>query len=59
MSITISFFNSTRETKAAKTMDFDFFLKSVEQGIWQDLVLKYRNLEEGENKTNRSLLLTS
>ena len=52
MSITISFFNSTRETKAAKTMDFDFFLKSVEQGIWQDIVLKYRNLEEGENKTN-------
>jgi hypothetical protein len=52
MSITISFFNSTRETKAAKTMDFDFFLKSVEQGIWQDIVITYRNLPEGENKTN-------
>jgi predicted P-loop ATPase len=33
-------------------MDFDFFLKSVEQGIWQDIVITYRNLPEGENKTN-------
>jgi predicted P-loop ATPase len=52
MSITISFFNSTRETKAAKTMSLDFFLQAVENGTWQDIVLKYRNLPQGEDRAS-------
>ena len=52
MSITISYFNSTRETKAAKTMSLDFFLQAVENGTWQDEVLKYRNLPEGEDRAS-------
>jgi hypothetical protein len=52
MSITISFFNSTRETKAAKTMSLDFFLQAVENGTWQDIVLKYRNLPQGDDRAS-------
>lgn len=52
MSITISFFNSTRETKAAKTMTLDFFLQAVENGTWQDVVLTYRNLPQGDDRAS-------
>ena len=52
MSITISFFTSAKHNKAAKAIDFDFFLQAVENGTWQDEVLKYRNHPIDKDRAN-------
>jgi hypothetical protein len=45
MSIVISLYKSTKDTESNQTIQFNDYLSGVRSGLWQDIVLQYRNMK--------------
>lgn len=48
----ISLFKSCKDTKPYGDVDFTTFLDNIKGGTWQDIVLKYRNMPLGDERSS-------